>query len=200
MDDAQTEEYANVYHNSVGGATPNPVMSDPDAIDEEFAEAANRVLQGAVELIRKLTGAHQGAAAIVVQGDWNTIRKFFSLSPKYAAWAEYKTPATGYGIHGWLLGSDKPIRLTQAELEAHPEWKGFGDEAGKHPPMRGWMAAPLRDSDGVNWGLLQLSDKEEGEFTEEDEKQFVAFAELLTTTLGALWDVRNLRKAQKGGA
>ncbi len=43
-------------------------------------------------------------------------------------------------------------------------------------------------------GLLQLSDKYEGEFSEEDEKQFIQFAELVSAALGALWDVRNLRK------
>jgi len=35
------------------------------------------------------------------------------------------------------------VRFTQAELDAHPAWKGFGIEASKHPPMRGWMAAPI---------------------------------------------------------
>ena len=184
----------NVYANAVTGATLNPVITDPDAVDEEFIAAANAVLQQGVELIRYLVGAHQGAAAIVVQNDWQSIRKFFSLSGKYQEWKDYKTPAVGYGIHGWLLSHNQTIRMTQAELETHPEWKNFGTEKGKHPPMRGWMAAPIKDSQGVNWGLLQLSDKYEGEFTPEDEAQFTAFAGLVSTTLGALWEVRNLKK------
>lgn len=151
----------NIYRNAIVGATPNPVIHNPDAIDEEFATQANAVLQTSVELIRVLIGAHQGAAAIVVQHDWRSIRKFFSLSDKYAAWADYATPATGYGTHGWLLQQTQAVRLTQAELEAHPEWKNFGTEAAKHPPMRGWLAAPLLARDGTNWGLLQLSDKYE---------------------------------------
>ena len=195
MDEAQTAEYANVYHNSVTGAAINPVMPEPDARDEEFAEAANRVLSDAVELIRRMIPSHQSAAAIVVQGDWKSIRKFFSLSPKYAAWADYKTPATGYGMHGYLLERNQPIRLTQSELESHPQWKGFGNEAGKHPPMRGWMAVPLQDSHGVNWGLLQLSDRYEGDFTAEDEEKFLAFAGIVSVALEALWEVRTLRKA-----
>lgn len=92
------------------------------------------------------------------------------------------------------MDHNAPIRLTQAELEAHPEWKGFGTEAGKHPPMRGWLAAPLIDQSGTNWGLLQLSDKYEGDFTEEDERHFVQFAHLLSMHLETLWDVRNLKK------
>ncbi len=58
------------------------------------------------------------------------------------------------------------------------------------------MAAPIKDNQGVNWGLLQLSDKYEGEFTQEDEAQFTAFAGLVSTTLEALWQVRNLKKGK----
>ncbi|MBD2464454.1 GAF domain-containing protein [Oscillatoria sp. FACHB-1407] len=186
--------HQNIYNNAVTGATANPVMPNPDAEDEHFIGEVNYVLSNAVELIRVLIGAHQSAIAIVVQEDWSSIRKFFSLSEKYAAWANYSTPATGYGTHGWLLRHNQPVRMTQAELEAHPEWKGFGGEAGKHPPMRGWLAAPIIGRDGTNWGLLQLSDKYEGDFTEEDEKHFLKFTELVSATLEALWEVRNLRK------
>jgi GAF domain-containing protein len=184
----------NSYHNARIGATANPVMPNPDAIDEAFAEAANQVLSTAVELIRTVVGAHQSAIAIIVQGNWSSVRKYFSLSEKYAAWADYDTPATGYGIHAWLLRHNQPVRLTQAELEAHPEWKGFGTEAGKHPPMRGWLAAPLIDRNGTNWGLLQASDKYEGDFSAADERHFVQLAQLVSTALEALWEVRNLRK------
>lgn len=199
MPDQERNTHQNIYRNVVTGATSNPVMPNPDAVDEEFAEAANRVLDSAVELIRVLIGAHQSAIAIIVQEDWSSIRKYFSLSEKYAAWADYKTPATGYGTHGWLLRHNQPVRMTQSELEAHPEWKGFGTEAGKHPPMNGWLAAPIVGRDGTNWGLLQLSDKYEGEFTEADETYFIKFAELVSATLEALWDVRNLRKSSTAG-
>lgn len=187
----------NVYaRNAVTGATANPLMPTPDALDEAFAETANRVLQTGVELLRHLIGAHQAAIAIVIERDWRYVRKFFSLSEKYAAWANYDTPAVGYGSHAWLLDYNRPVRFTQAELEAHPAWKGFGTEAGKHPPMRGWMAAPIIDRDGVNWGLLQLSDKLEGEFTADDEAHFLRFADLISLALEAAWEVRNVKKTE----
>ena len=189
------QEYSNTYRqNSVTGATPNPLMQTPDAIDDAFAEAANDLLCRSVELIRVLAGAHQSAVAIVIQKDWHYVRKFFSLSTKYEAWKDYNTPAVGVGVHSWLLEYNKPVRYTQAELEQHPRWLGFGTEAAKHPPMRGWMAAPIRDAQGQNWGLLQLSDKYEGEFTEADEANFVQFTDVLSLSLDALWTLRNLRK------
>jgi hypothetical protein len=41
------DPHANVYSNAVTGATPNPVMHDPDDIDETFAIGINRILEKA---------------------------------------------------------------------------------------------------------------------------------------------------------
>lgn len=76
---------SNLYVNAVTGATPNPPMPDPDAADEAFAQAANAAIENAVEPARELIGAHQAAAAVIVEGDWSSARKYFSLSGKYAA-------------------------------------------------------------------------------------------------------------------
>jgi GAF domain-containing protein len=189
----------NIYHNAVTGAVANRAMPNPNAIDDDFVQEANGILQHAAELARSLIGAHQSAIAIIVENDWTSVRKYFSLSSKYAQWADYATPATGYGIHEWLIRHNKPIRMTQAELEAHPEWKNFGTEAGKHPPMRGWLATPIVDRDGVNWGIFQLSDKVAGEFTAEDERLFFGLAELVASALEGWWQVRNLRQGSSQG-
>lgn len=85
-------------------------------------------------------------------------------------------------------------------MEAHPEWKAFGTESDKHPPMRGWLAAPLMDRNGENWGLFQLSDKYEGDFTEADEQLFLQLVSLVSLALEGLWEVRNLKKAQAQAA
>ncbi|MFB9995447.1 GAF domain-containing protein [Deinococcus oregonensis] len=185
----------NVYENVVTGATPNSLITNPDEFDEAFARGANLILERTVQLARVLIGAHQSAAAIVVQGDWTSVRKFFSLSEKYAEWKHYRVAATGYGLHGWLLREPQTLRLTQAELEAHPQWRDFGNQAGQHPPMRGWLATPLRAQDGTVWGLLQLSDKVEGEFDSADAAHLEQLAEVVSTALEALWAVRNLQKA-----
>ncbi|HMM29780.1 MAG: GAF domain-containing protein [Chloroflexota bacterium] len=191
----------NIYRNAIVGAQSNPLTKtiELDAFDEEFAAEANEVLKNAAEIARALIGAHQAAVAFVIQKDWRSMRKYFSLSEKYTDWADYTTPAVGFGIHKWLLEQDRVVRMTQAELEAHPEWKAFGTEAGKHPPMRGWLAAPLLDRNGANWGLFQLSDKYEGDFTEEDEQMFLQLVELVSLALEALWEVRNLKKERAAG-
>ena len=151
-----------------------------------FYNAAEPVLGLAAELARVVTQAHQGAAALVADGDWSQARKYFSLSEKYAEWADYRTPAVGFGIHAYLVKTNKPMRFTQAELEANPEWKNFGTEHGKHPPMRGWLAMPIIGSDGLNYGLIQVSDRYSGDFTATDEAQLSRLAKLTSTALDAL--------------
>lgn len=203
----------NSYHNHPVGAVPNPVMLRPDAHDTAFVEAANRVLEDAAELARLVVPSHQSAATIIVAGDWSTGRKYFSLSDKYAAWADYGSPAVGVGAHAWLLTEAREralaagvpgapdrlplvVRYTNAELDVHPSWIGFGTERGKHPPMRGWMAAPIVGRDAAVWGLLQLSDKTDGtDYSADDEAAFARFGRLVTATLEALWDVRELQRA-----
>ena len=177
----KSEAFINTYHNM---RTP-PKPSEREEF-VAFYNAADPVLARAAELARVVTHAHQGAAAQMIQGDWSQVRKYFSLSEKYAEWADYRTPAVGFGIHAFITKTNQPLRLTQAELEAHPEWRNFGTEQGKHPPMRGWMARPLIGSDGLNYGLIQVSDRMEGDFTEEDEQHLAQLADLTSTALDAL--------------
>src|SRR5215471_2029303 len=72
------------------------------------------------------------------------MRKYFSLSPRYAAWFDYRTPAAGFGIHADVVKQNVPIRLTQAELERHPDWRDL-----EHRPgsillcVAGWLCLCL---------------------------------------------------------
>lgn len=178
MDD---ERFLNSYHNA---STP----PDPDVPADlaGFMLAADPVLAQAAELARVLARAHQGAATQLIGQGWAHARKYFSLSQKYAAWADYHPPARGFGIHAYAHTVNRPIRLTDQQLRAHPQWRNFGDEQGRHPPMRGWLAVPLIGSDRENYGLIQASDRLEGDFTAKDEANLVRLASLTSTALDAL--------------
>ena len=175
------EQTGNVYHN----ARTEGQASEPAEM-KRFLDATDGVLAQAAELARVVTSAHQGAATQMMGGDWSHARKYFSLSQKYAAWADYRTPAVGFGIHAYLGEVNQPMRLTQAELVAHPAWRNFGVESGRHPPMRGWLAVPLIGADGLNYGLIQVSDRYEGDFIAEDEANLVRLAKLTAQALDAL--------------
>jgi GAF domain-containing protein len=117
-----------------------------------------------------------------------------SLSDKYAAWRTYDERPDGSGIYRLVCHLNRPMRLTQSELEKHPAWQGFGAAAKRHPPMRGWLAAPLMGRGGRNIGIIQLSDKYAGEFTASDEAVLVELGRLASVVLE---DTRRSGRAQR---
>jgi signal transduction histidine kinase/CheY-like chemotaxis protein len=110
-----------------------------------------------------------------------------SLSGDYAAWGDYDAQVTDERIYSLVAREKRTMRMTQAELESHPAWRGFCAEDGKRTPLRGWMAAPLLGGDGECIGVVQLSDKwvgsEAGEFSEADEALLWQLAQVASVAL-----------------
>jgi GAF domain-containing protein len=157
------------------------------ADDPELAARLDDLLHRTCRLARALTGAEQAALGVDLDGDGHAARKFFNLSERYARWSDYRVAPRGLGLHGLVLEPGQVMRLTQEEVEAHPVWTGFGDQAAVHPPMRGWLATAVCGEDGRNYGLLQLSDKADGtDFTADDEDLVRELAAFAAATLDAL--------------
>lgn len=147
------------------------------------ALSIEEVLQVITKQAASIIGAHQSVTSMTINQNWAQAINAVYLSEKYAQWRNYDEPTDGAGIYACVCHTNRPMRMTQAELEAHPNWKGFGDAADQHPPMRGWLAAPLIGRDGHNIGLIQLSDKYEGEFTEADETILVQLAQMASVAV-----------------
>jgi signal transduction histidine kinase len=141
------------------------------------------VLQMITEHARELIGAHEAITSLVDRRSGNQLINAVSFSARYEAWRHYSAHPDDSGIYSLVMRTNMPVRMTQDELEAHPMWRNFGKEAGKHPPLRGWLAAPLIDSQGNNMGLIQLSDKYEGEFAEEDVAIAVQLAQMASVAV-----------------
>ncbi len=146
--------------------------------------SVDEVLGVATAEAMAIIGTHQATASFTVGPDWSQAVNTALLSEKYAAWRGYDARPDGTGIYSLVCRTNRPVRMTQAELEAHPAWKGFGTEAGRHPPLRGWLAAPLAGRDGRNLGLVQLSDKADGgDFTAEDEAVLTQLAQMASVAV-----------------
>ncbi len=165
-----------------------------DAASNEFNVRVDHLLQTACEVARALVGAHQAAMAMLVAGDWTHARKYFSLSDKYEQWQDFTMPARGIGLHGIVVAKNEAICLNEDEVEKHPSWRAFAESAGKHPPLRGLLAVPIVGEDGLNYGLLQVSDRVDGsDFNSEDERHLRCLADAAAVGLDALRKVRALR-------
>jgi len=155
--------------------------------DTALAGRIDDLLHRTCHIARALTGAEQAALKVDLDGDGTAARKFCNLSERYERWRDYRVDPRGLGLHGIDLAPGEVVRLTQAEVEAHAAWKGFGSQAASHPPMRGWLATPVCAEDGRSYGLLQLSDKAgDADFSEADEDHIRELAAFAGATLDAL--------------
>jgi GAF domain-containing protein len=159
----------------------------PEVVDDPaLAARLDDLLHRTCHLARALTGAEQAAFKVDLDGDGHAARKFFNLSERYERWRDYRADPRGLGLHGLELAPGEVVRLTQAEVEAHPDWQGFGDQAAAHPPLRGWLASAVCGEGGRPYGLLQLSDKAGGgDFTAEDAERLRELAAYAGATLDA---------------
>ena len=160
------------------------------AADAAQAITAHQTLNAAIQEVADqacgVIGAHQALVMLTEHGKWGPSIYGLSLSEKYAKYRTLSDLADlvdSSGIYAMVCGTNRPVRLTQAELEAQPQWRGFGPYADKHSAVRGWMAVPLTGRNGKRIGVLQLSDKFEGEFTLQDEYVVSELAQLAATAL-----------------
>ncbi len=155
------------------------------------------MMQEVADQARAIIGAHQAVVSLTQNSNWAQAITALSLSDKYAAYRNLIAPPDGSGIYAVVCETNRPQRLTQAELEAHPRWRGFGAYADKHPAMRGWLAVPLTGRDGANMGVMQLSDKLDGEFTQQDEyiaTELAELAQIAIENVRLLGEVRELNR------
>ncbi len=136
-------------------------------------EEALRVL---AERARGIIGAHLAVARLVPDREGSHALTAVSASDDYRAWRDSFEPSPEVDHRVGQRG--RPLRMTQAQLEADPAWSSPRTASGAPLPLRGWLAAPLTGPDGRQLGVIQLSDKSGGEFTEADEAILVQLAQI----------------------
>jgi GAF domain-containing protein len=149
------------------------------------------------EEARTLVGSHQAGTVFMTDATRGQAVNAVSFSERYARWRGCEWKLDGSDIYSLVCGTNQPLRLTRAELENHPANQWFAEHASDCPPPRGLLAAPLVDREGRNLGLLQLSDKYEGEFTAEDEVILVQLAQMASVAIENARLVQDLREGDR---
>ncbi|WP_437573236.1 ATP-binding protein [Sorangium sp. So ce887] len=232
------------------------------------------VLEGITEEARRIIGAHLAMTRVTAGDDGSQAVNTVSVSGKYDGWRLSWVPSTENYVHAVVCHTNRPVRLTQVELEAPPAWltqvelgtppphpnqvelgeappawltqvelgtpphpnqvelgeappawltqvelgtpphpnqvelgaapptqvepaasptqveppaplawRSLRAEADRPPPMRGWLVVPFIGRRGENLGLIHLSDKHDGEFTESDEAILVQLAHIASVAI-----------------
>jgi GAF domain-containing protein len=167
-------------HSGEVGIEITPILTT-HSHEPEFAAQLDALLRRTCQIARAMTGAEQAALQLWVGEDSSQVRKYFSMSEKYAAFRDFRVDPQGFGLHAMKIAPG------EVEVLSHPLYEGFGPFADAHPPLRGWLATNVCGDDGRIYGLLQLSDKSGGrDFDESDEANIRELAALIGETLDAL--------------
>jgi signal transduction histidine kinase len=126
------------------------------------------VLRQIVEAAVELVSARYGALGVV--GDGGRLAEFVPVGLDESEIARIHHWPEGRGLLGKLITDPHPLRLH--DISADPGSSGFPDG---HPPMRSFLGVPVRIRDEV-YGNLYLTEKQGGDFDEEDEALVRALA------------------------
>ena len=164
---------------------PTGTGTSPDRSDRLFAAALAIVSARTVdEMLRETTaraaetiGTHQAATSLTFDRD--------GARPLTATYRSGTYTEVGPGLgDGALTGvaadvcrTNRPLLLSQAELERRKDWRETADASAAARPLRGFLAVPLIGHEGRNLGLIQLSDKTEGDFDADDERVLTSLAQ-----------------------
>ena len=145
-----------------------------------------RTLDGTMQAVAKqaraVVGAHQAVVSLrVAVGDVPAMQAR-SVSEQYAHSQRFSVADETTELCAFVAQRNTSLRLTAAELQAHPAWHSKGGSRGQLP-LRSWLAAPLVGRNGMNMGVLQLIDKQDGEFTQQDEYVAIELAHLASAAM-----------------
>jgi PAS domain S-box-containing protein len=141
------------------------------------ARDVNSVLGVVTEEARSLFNSHQAATSMVLDSHHPQPVNVVSNSAKYPH-GSASPNIDAFGFYEAISVASGPIRLTRAEIDADPRWRTLAPVTGFASSVNGWLAVPLVGRNGRNMGLIQLSDRVEGEFTEDDEAILVQLSQL----------------------
>jgi signal transduction histidine kinase/DNA-binding response OmpR family regulator len=140
------------------------------------ANGLRQILQVVADRAATLVGAHQAAASL--SGSDKPLRATH-LSDHYELFRARDGERDGAAVGLEIEHLAEPVRMTQAELADDPRYAQAKVMDPPRAPMRGWLAAPLLGRGNVELGVIQLSDKRDGEdFNDNDERMLAQLAQL----------------------
>jgi signal transduction histidine kinase len=130
----------------------------------ELEVVLRQIVQAAVELV----SARYGALGVV--GEGGRLAEFVPVGLDESEISRIHHWPEGRGLLGKLITDPHPLRLP--DISADPGSSGFPEG---HPPMRSFLGVPVRIRDEV-YGNLYLTEKQGGDFDQEDEALVQALA------------------------
>ena len=169
--EATVQEHLFTLQRAADAATAITWHQTLDGMMQEFADQARGVI-----------GAEQAFVSLSYGEDVPIFTIALSVSESHAADWNLQKLSEFASLFKPVLATNHSMRLAASDIEllrAQQINEGAASGAVEMlPPMRGCLAVPLLGRNGKSIGLLQLSDKYEGEFTQQDEYVAMELARL----------------------
>jgi signal transduction histidine kinase/DNA-binding response OmpR family regulator len=146
------------------------------------ARSLGGLLKTVADSARDTIGTHQAITLFVPANSSGVCRSeaVGSFSEKFDEWRN-RPLQLDECLNTRVATGGRTVRMTQAELLRHPDWPIVKDL--EVPPIRGMMAAPLTTAGSRSLGLIYVSDKLYGEFTEDDEAILTQLAQMASIAI-----------------
>ena len=128
------------------------------------------VLSRLLDVARELTGARYAAIGVLDERR-EKLERFLTAGIDAETHRAIGDLPRGRGVLGVLISEPRPLRLTDVGM--HPQSYGFPLA---HPPMTTFLGVPIV-IEGEGWGNLYLTEKDDGDFTEDDEEAAIVLAD-----------------------
>ncbi|HEX7284792.1 MAG TPA: ATP-binding protein [Candidatus Angelobacter sp.] len=156
------------------------------AVQINSSLALDSLLQAITDQARSIIGACQAFTTLLPKGAWHQSLTCVSVAEGQE---RFEFPQESSEVFMLACSLNTPLRLAAGTRGAGSLRTMMNDNAVRH----GWLAAPLLTRDGRNLGLIQLSQKLNGDFSEDDEAILVQLAHMASV---AIDNVRLYREAQ----
>ena len=190
---ANALDNARLYHDSLQTLAAEQQRT---AVLRSLAEAAVKInsvlaldslLQVITDQARNIIGARQALTTLLPKGEWNRSITCVSVAEGQTALEFAKESSEMFML---ACNLNKPVRLHSGSRTSAWGPVRRATDAARY----GWLAAPLLTRDGRNLGLIQLSQKLNGEFSPDDEAILVQLTHMASV---AIDNVRLYREAQE---
>lgn len=152
------------------------------------ARNLDSLLQVVTDQARKIIGARQAFTTLLPNGDRSQSITCTSVEQGQEA---LPFPPERSEMFTLACSLNKPVRITASTQGSHA-WRTMMKSS--DAARDGWLAAPLTTRDGRNLGLVQVSQKVNGEFSEDDEAILVHLGHMASV---AIDNVRLYREAHE---
>lgn len=152
------------------------------------------LLQHVAEMARDILGADHALATESGDDNSQLLRGAASVG-RDARWAEMDSS----GLYADVAAQGVPVRLNEETLAEHPAWLCFGGPGSPSPLRREVLVAPLIGAGNRIDGMLEVANRQDGEFGDNEERIIEQLAAMTSVALNnaRLYQELELRVRQR---